>query len=90
MAECCLYLALAPKSNTVKTTYFAALEDVQRTRADPVPLHLRNAVTPLMRSVGYGEGYRYVHADPQAQSEMMCLPESLAGRRYLPPDQPPS
>ena len=46
-------------------------------------LHLRNAVTPLMKAVGYGQGYRYVHDDPDAKGHMTCLPESLAGRRYL-------
>jgi putative ATPase len=48
-----------------------------------VPLHLRNAVTPLMKHVGYGEGYRYVHSDPEAKEEMECLPEALRGRKYF-------
>src|SRR5581483_5805489 len=61
MAECALYLALAPKSNSVGAAYGAALRDVEATRNDPVPLHLRNAVTGLMREMGYGKGYRYAH-----------------------------
>jgi putative ATPase len=48
-----------------------------------VPLHLRNAATPLMKQVGYGEGYRYVHSDPAAKDEMNCLPESLRGHEYF-------
>jgi putative ATPase len=52
-----------------------------------VPLHLRNAVTPLMKQVGYGQGYRYVHNDPDAKDEMTCLPESLCGRKYFDEEQ---
>jgi putative ATPase len=89
LSQLTIYLARAPKSNAVKSAYMAAVEDAAATAREPVPLHLRNAVTPLMRSVGYGEGYRYVHADPQAQSEMKCLPESLVGRHYLPLDSTP-
>jgi putative ATPase len=48
-----------------------------------VPLHLRNAVTPLMKEVGYGQGYRYVHSDPNAKDEMECLPQSLSGHKYF-------
>lgn len=83
LSQATIYLARAPKSNAVKNAYHAALADAAETAREPVPLHLRNAVTPLMRQVGYGEGYRYVHSDPSAKEEMQCLPESLKGRKYF-------
>ncbi len=83
LSQATVYLARAPKSNAIKRGYFAAAEDAAATAGEPVPLHLRNAVTPLMKSVGYGEGYRYVHDDPSARDEMNCLPERLAGRVYF-------
>jgi putative ATPase len=85
MAECALYLALAPKSNSVGRSYAAALADVQNTRNDPVPLHLRNAVTPLMRQMGYGAGYKYAHDYEGGVVEQQHLPDRLAGRRYYRP-----
>jgi putative ATPase len=72
----------------VKNAYSAAAEDAASTARVPVPLHLRNAVTSLMKSVGYGQGYRYVHDDPKAQNEMTCLPEPLRGRIYFKRDDP--
>jgi len=78
--------SLAPKSNAVKTAYFAGAEAAAATARDPVPLHLRNSVTPLMKSVGYGQGYRYVHDDRAAREEMPCLPTSLNGRVYFAED----
>ena len=60
-----------------------ARADVRETAAKPVPLHLRNAATELMRKVGYGEGYRYAHDDPDAKREMDCLPPGLVDRRYF-------
>ncbi len=86
LSQATVYLARAPKSNALKRGYSAAAEDAAATAGEPVPLHLRNAVTPLMKSVGYGEGYRYVHDDPSARDEMTCLPERLAGRVYYHPD----
>ncbi len=83
LSQATSYLALAPKSNAVKRAYFAAAADATATAQEPVPLHLRNAVTPLMKAVGYSDGYRYVHDDPAARGEMTCLPENLAGRVYL-------
>lgn len=83
LSQATIYLARAPKSNAVKNAYHAAVADAAQTAREPVPLHLRNAVTPLMRRVGYGEGYRYVHNDPSAKDEMVCLPESLRDRKYL-------
>jgi putative ATPase len=82
LSQATIYLAHAPKSNAVKRAYLAAVEDANATAREPVPLHLRNAVTPLMKRVGYGSGYRYVHSDRQAKEEMACLPESLRGRVY--------
>jgi len=80
-----LYLAIAPKSNTSKTAYENAMADVQRTLNDPVPLHLRNAVTDLMRGLGYGRDYKYAHDFPEHQVEQQHLPDALAGRRYYEP-----
>jgi putative ATPase len=82
MAECALYLALAPKSNSVGSSYAAAMRDVEATRNDPVPLHLRNAVTGLMRQMGYGRGYKYAHDHEGGTVEQQHLPESLTGRTY--------
>src|SRR3954469_10992882 len=79
LAQATIYLANAPKSNAIKRAYFAAAEDAAATSREPVPLHLRNAVTPLMRRAGYGRDYRYVHDDPNAREEMSCLPEALRG-----------
>lgn len=87
LSQATIYLARAPKSNAVKRAYHAAVADAAKTAREPVPLHLRNAVTPLMKHVGYGEGYRYVHSDPEAQDEMDCLPEPLRGRKYFEEDQ---
>jgi putative ATPase len=95
LAHATLYLATAPKSNAVGRAYSAALADVQATRNDPVPLHLRNAPTGLMKQLGYGEGYRYAHADyaamqaegdlPPAVALQSNLPDALAGRAYFDP-----
>ena len=82
LSQATIYLAKAPKSNAVKRAYHAAVSDAMETAREPVPLHLRNAVTPLMKHVGYGQGYRYVHNDPQAKGEMQCLPEALQGHKY--------
>src|ERR1043166_477908 len=82
LSQATIYLARAPKSNAVKRAYMAAAEDASETAREPVPLHLRNAVTPLMKRSGYGRGYRYAHDDPHAREEMACLPERLRGRRY--------
>jgi putative ATPase len=83
LAQATIYLAKAPKSNQVKTAYQAAAVDAGASAREPVPLHLRNAVTSLMKGVGYGQGYRYVHDDPSAEREMPCLPEQFQGREYL-------
>jgi putative ATPase len=85
LGEAAVYLALAPKSNALYTAYGAVKQDLERTVAEPVPLHLRNAVTALMRHIGYGEGYQYAHNVEQKVTDMQCLPDSLAGRVYYHP-----
>ena len=84
LVQVAVYLARAKKSNALYAAYGAAVEDVQRTAAEPVPLHLRNAPTALMKAAGYGAGYRYAHDDPKAAQEMTCLPPGLLGKRYFP------
>jgi putative ATPase len=85
MAECAIYLATAPKSNSAMAAYAKALADVRETQGEPVPLHLRNAVTGLMRQLGYGRGYKYAHDYDEHYVEQTHLPERLAGRRYYEP-----
>ncbi len=85
LAQAVLYLALAPKSNAVYTAYNAVRRDIEATSADPVPLHLRNAPTRLMKELDYGKGYEYAHDVDGRVAEMECLPLSLAGRRYYQP-----
>ncbi len=87
LSQATIYLAHAPKSNAVKRAYHAAVEDAAETAREPVPLHLRNAITPLMKRIGYGGGYRYVHSDPAAKEEMACLPEPLRGKVYYDAEQ---
>ena len=83
LAHATLYLARAPKSNSVGRAYGAAMSDVQSTRNDPVPLHLRNAPTGLMRELGYGKDYHYAHDDYDVVQ--FNLPENLKGRKYYEP-----
>jgi putative ATPase len=85
LAQAAVYLSLAPKSNAVYTAYGEVQEDLKSTIAEPVPLHLRNAVTGLMRNVGYGKGYQYAHNADERVTDMTCLPESLQGRVYYHP-----
>ncbi len=85
LAQAAVYLSLAPKSNAVYVAYGNVLEDVRKTETDPVPLHLRNAVTGLMKNVGYGEGYQYAHDYEEKVTEMQCLPDNLSGRVYYKP-----
>ena len=83
LAETALYLALAPKSNSVGASYNRALADVEATRNDPVPLHLRNAVTGLMQKLGYGKDYKYAHNyEGGIAPDQTYLPDRLAGREY--------
>ena len=88
LAQAVVYLSLAPKSNAVYTAYGSVMEDVQKTEADPVPLHLRNAPTNLMKNIGYGTGYKYAHNFEEKVTDMSCLPDNLSGRSwYKPTDQ---
>jgi putative ATPase len=85
LAQAAIYLATAPKSNAIYTAYSAAAEDAHRDVAQPVPLHLRNAPTPLMKSLNYGKGYKYAHNEDDAIADMSCLPPALEGRTYYEP-----
>ncbi len=87
LAELVVYLAAAPKSNAVYLAYGAAARDALETRAEPVPLWIRNAPTGLMKDLGYGKGYRYAHDEAEGVAAMDCLPEGLAGRRYYQPTE---
>jgi putative ATPase len=85
LAQLVVYLAAAPKSNALYAAYGEAARDALTTRAEPVPLWIRNAPTGLMKDLGYGAGYRYAHDEPEGVAAMDCLPEALAGRRYYQP-----
>jgi putative ATPase len=85
LAQAAIYLATAPKSNAVYKAYGAAAESATRDLAEPVPLHLRNAPTRLMKALDYGKGYRYAHDDAEAIVDMDCLPETLRGRTFYQP-----
>ncbi|MGD0902719.1 MAG: replication-associated recombination protein A [Terracidiphilus sp.] len=87
LAEAVVYLSLAPKSNSVYTAYGAVQREVEETRQEPVPLHLRNAPTRLMKELDYGKGYRYAHNEEGKVADMDCLPDSLRGRSYYHPTQ---
>ncbi len=82
LAEAAAYLALAPKSNKVYMAYENAVADARATLSEPVPLHLRNAPTALMKGLGYGKDYKYAHSFENAQTDMECLPEKLIGKKY--------
>ncbi len=85
LAQLAVYLAQAPKSNRIYEAYARVEKDVTSTRNQPVPLHLRNAPTSLMKELGYGRNYRYAHNEPDRVTDMVCLPPNLAGRRYFEP-----
>jgi putative ATPase len=87
LAEAAVYLALAPKSNALYTGYAEVLADIEATRQEPVPLHLRNAPTKLMKELDYGKGYEYAHDVEGRVADMDCLPESLQGRSWYRPTQ---
>lgn len=88
LAQAVVYLATAPKSNSVYSAYAKAQETIQQEPNEPVPLHIRNAPTPLMKEFGYGKGYKYAHDFENALTEMDCLPESLQGTKfYIPNDR---
>jgi putative ATPase len=85
LAQAVVYLALAPKSNAVYTAYGEVLADIESHPAEPVPLHLRNAPTKLMKELDYGKNYQYAHDIEGKVAGMDCLPESLRDRRYYQP-----
>ena len=85
LAEAVVYLSLAPKSNALYTAYNQVRDDIENTPAQPVPLHLRNAPTGLMKSVGYGKGYQYAHDLESKVADMQCLPDNLRDRLYYRP-----
>src|SRR2546427_7379826 len=85
LAQAVVYLALAPKSNALYTAYGEVQGDVERTAAEPVPLHLRNAPTGLMKGLGYGQGYQYAHDLEDKVADMQCLPDNLRDRVYYRP-----
>ena len=85
LAQAVAYLALAPKSNAIYTAFGEVQEDVEKTAADPVPLHLRNAPTGLMKAFGYGQGYQYAHDMESKVADMQSLPDSLRNRTYYRP-----
>jgi putative ATPase len=85
LGELVVYLALAPKSNAVYRAYGAAMQDVSETRNDPVPLHLRNAPTRLMKESGYGKGYRYAHDFDEGIVAQENRPPNVAAHRYYEP-----
>ncbi len=87
LAEAVVYLCLAPKSNSVYTAYGAVQAEIEQTRQEPVPLHLRNAPTRLMKELEYGKGYRYAHDEVEKVADMDCLPDSLRGHTYYHPTQ---
>ena len=83
LAECVVYLANSPKNNEIYLAYTQAKEDALKTLAEPVPLHIRNAPTLLMKKLGYGNGYKYPHNYPNAKVEQEYMPKNLRGRKYL-------
>jgi putative ATPase len=87
LAQAVVYLALAPKSNALYTAYGAVQEDVESTAAEPVPLHLRNAPTGLVKHLGYGKGYQYAHNMDSKVADMQCLPDNLRDRVYYQPTE---
>ena len=87
LAELVVYLAAAPKSNAVYKAYGQAAQEALETRAEPVPLWIRNAPTKLMKGLGYGKGYRYAHDEQEGVAGMDCLPDRLAGRRFYHPTE---
>jgi putative ATPase len=87
LAHAAVYLAIAPKSNALYIAYGAVKRDVEETAADPVPLHLRNAPTRLMKELGYGEGYKYAHDFDDKVTDMECLPDNLKGRKWYFPTE---
>jgi len=87
LAEAVIYLAAAPKSNRIYTAFGKAAKDVEKSRHEPVPLHIRNPVTPLMKEIGYGKDYEYAHDSPLSTTDMETFPDNLKGRKYYEPGE---
>jgi putative ATPase len=87
LAQTVVYLSIAPKSNALYTAYGDVQGDVEQTAADPVPLHLRNAPTRMMKDIGYGAGYKYAHDFEDKTTDMQCLPDNLKDRVYYHPTE---
>jgi putative ATPase len=87
LAEAVVYMAAAPKSNRIYTAYGAVQKEIERSPHEPVPLHIRNAVTSLMKEIGYGKDYRYAHDNLLATTDMETMPERLRGRKYYEPGE---
>ena len=85
LAQLTIYLAVAPKSDAAYRALSRVMEEVETHRAEPVPLHLRNAPTKAMKEWGYGKGYQHAHKFDDALTEMPCLPESMAGKTFYEP-----
>ena len=85
LAQCAIYLATAPKSNAIYVAYGEAAEAARQELAEPVPLHLRNAPTALMKSLNYGKDYKYAHNETEGVADMECLPPAHRGRRFYKP-----
>ena len=85
LTQAVVYLSLAPKSNAMEVAYLSARADALEQLTEPVPLHIRNAVTGLMKDLGYGKGYQYAHDNEEKLTDMRCLPDSLLGREYYRP-----
>ncbi len=82
-----MYLSIAPKSNALYTAYGTVKQDVEQTAQEPVPLHIRNAPTRLMKDLGYAAGYQYAHDLETKVADMECLPDRLRGRVYYYPTE---
>ena len=87
LTQAVVYLSLAPKSNALDVAYMRARTDALNQLAEPVPLHIRNGVTKLMKELGYGKGYQYAHDTVDKLTDMRCLPDSLLGRTYYEPTE---
>ena len=85
LSHAVVYMSLAPKSNALYLAYGKAADDAAKMLAEPVPMHIRNASTALMKNLGYGDGYVYAHDTEEKIANMQCLPDSLEGRKYYEP-----
>lgn len=87
LTQAVIYLSLAPKSNSMEVAYLSAAKDARENFAEPVPLHIRNAPTKLMKELDYGKGYQYAHDYAEHMTAMTCLPDSMADRVYYYPSE---